>query len=72
MAKIVTLFEAISETVVDGGVIALEGFTHLIPFAAGHEIIRQNKCDLKLIRMTPDIIYDQMIGKLFDFICCFY
>ncbi len=62
MAKIVTLFEAISETVVDGGVIALEGFTHLIPFAAGHEIIRQNKCDLKLIRMTPDIIYDQMIG----------
>lgn len=62
MAKIVDLDEAISETVVDGGVIALEGFTHLIPFAAGHEIIRQKKCNLKLIRMTPDLIYDQMIG----------
>ena len=62
MAKITNLYEAISETVLDGGVLALEGFTHLIPFAAGHEIIRQKKCNLKLIRMTPDIIYDQMIG----------
>jgi len=62
VAKIVNLYEAISETVVDGSTVALEGFTHLIPFAAGHEIIRQNKCDLNLIRMTPDIIYDQMIG----------
>ena len=42
--------------------IALEGFTHLIPFAAGHEIIRQRRRDLHLIRMTPDLIYDQMIG----------
>lgn len=46
----------------DGQSVALEGFTHLIPFAAGHEIIRQKKRDLHLIRMTPDIIYDQLIG----------
>src|ERR1700690_4051676 len=46
----------------DGDVVALEGFTHLIPFAAGHEIIRQGRRDLTLIRMTPDLIYDQMIG----------
>jgi glutaconate CoA-transferase subunit A len=46
----------------DGQTVALEGFTHLIPFAAGHEIIRQRKRDLHLVRMTPDIIYDQMIG----------
>jgi glutaconate CoA-transferase subunit A len=42
--------------------VALEGFTHLIPFAAGHEIIRQERRDLTLVRMTPDLIYDQMIG----------
>src|SRR4249919_2494160 len=52
----------IEQHVRDGQSVALEGFTHLIPFAAGHEIIRQNKRDLHLIRMTPDIIYDQMIG----------
>ena len=46
----------------DGDVLALEGFTHLIPFAAGHEIIRQKRRNLTLIRMTPDLIYDQMIG----------
>ena len=46
----------------DGASVALEGFTHLIPFAAGHEIIRQQRRDLHLIRMTPDLIYDQMIG----------
>ena len=46
----------------DGSTLAMEGFTHLIPFAAGHEIIRQRRRDLTLIRMTPDIIYDQMIG----------
>ncbi len=57
-----TLPEAIESYVVDGASIALEGFTHLIPFAAGHEIIRQRKRDLHLIRMTPDLIYDQMIG----------
>ena len=46
----------------DGDVVALEGFTHLIPFAAGHEIIRQNRRNLTLVRMTPDLIYDQLIG----------
>jgi glutaconate CoA-transferase subunit A len=46
----------------DGDIVALEGFTHLIPFAAGHEIIRQGRRDLTLVRMTPDIIYDQLIG----------
>jgi glutaconate CoA-transferase subunit A len=56
------LAEAIAAHVHDGASIALEGFTHLIPFAAGHEIIRQQRKDLHLIRMTPDLIYDQMIG----------
>jgi glutaconate CoA-transferase, subunit A len=46
----------------DGDVVALEGFTHLIPFAAGHEIIRQGRRNLTLVRMTPDLIYDQLIG----------
>ena len=62
MAEIVTLAEAIAELVRDGDSVALEGFTHLIPFAAGHEIIRQARCRLTLVRMTPDLIYDQMIG----------
>jgi glutaconate CoA-transferase, subunit A len=53
---------AIAEVVRDGDTIAIEGFTHLICFAAGHEIIRQNKRDLTLCRLTPDVIYDQMIG----------
>jgi len=56
------LADAIERFVPDGASIALEGFTHLIPFAAGHEIIRQRRRDLHLIRMTPDLIYDQMIG----------
>ena len=56
------LADAIERFVHDGASVALEGFTHLIPFAAGHEIIRQRKRDLHLIRMTPDLIYDQMIG----------
>src|SRR5690606_13584557 len=62
MAKIITLKEAIETYVSDGSVVSMEGFTHLIPFAAGHEIIRQRKRNLTLIRMTPDLIYDQMIG----------
>ena len=62
MAAILSLSEAISRHVRSGDTIALEGFTHLIPFAAGHEIIRQRLTDLALIRMTPDLIYDQMIG----------
>src|SRR6476619_684192 len=52
----------VEQHVSDGQSVALEGFTHLIPFAAGHEIIRQKKRALHLIRMTPDIVYDQMIG----------
>src|SRR4249919_3921120 len=62
MAEIVTLGDAIRANVRDGDTVALEGFTHLIPFAAGHEIIRQRRRDLTLVRMTPDLIYDQMIG----------
>jgi glutaconate CoA-transferase, subunit A len=57
-----SLADAIAEHVHDGDTVALEGFTHLIPFAAGHEIIRQGRRDLTLVRMTPDVIYDQMIG----------
>lgn len=59
---LMTLHEAIGRHVKDGQTIALEGFTHLIPFAAGHEIIRQGRRDLHLVRMTPDLVYDQMIG----------
>jgi glutaconate CoA-transferase, subunit A len=62
VAKIVPLAQAVSELVHDGDTVALEGFTHLIPFAAGHEIIRQGRRGLTLVRMTPDLIYDQMIG----------
>ena len=62
MGEFLSLPEAISRFVTPGASIALEGFTHLIPFAAGHEVIRQQKTDLTLIRMTPDLLYDQMIG----------
>ena len=62
MAEITTLRQAIADLVHDGDTIAMEGFTHLIPFAAGHEVIRQRKQNLTLIRMTPDLIYDQLIG----------
>jgi glutaconate CoA-transferase subunit A len=62
MPEFLSLDDAIAAYVNDGSSMALEGFTHLIPFAAGHEIIRQQKTDLTLIRMTPDLIYDQMIG----------
>ena len=54
--------DAIADAVRDGDIVALEGFTHLIPFAAGHEIIRQRRRNLTLVRMTPDVIYDQLIG----------
>lgn len=56
------LSEAIAELVHDGDIVAMEGFTHLIPFSAAHEIIRQKIRNLTLVRMTPDLIYDQMIG----------
>jgi glutaconate CoA-transferase subunit A len=62
LAQVLPLKDAIREGVRDGDVVALEGFTHLIPFAAGHEIIRQQRRNLTLIRMTPDLIYDQLIG----------
>src|SRR5919107_5246683 len=62
MAEVVELREAVAGLVGDGDSVALEGFTHLIPSAAAHEIIRQERKDLTLIRMTPDLIYDQMIG----------
>ena len=62
MPQILSLSDAVAAHVADGHSVALEGFTHLIPFAAAHEIIRQGRRDLTLIRMTPDVIYDQMIG----------
>ncbi len=62
MAEIVSLRDAIRDLVRDGDTIALEGFTHLIPHAAGHEVIRQGRRDLTLVRMTPDVVYDQLIG----------
>ena len=62
MAKFQSLKEAVAENLRDGDTVAFEGFTHLIPHAAAHEAIRQGFKDLTLIRMTPDIIYDQMIG----------
>jgi glutaconate CoA-transferase subunit A len=62
MAELTTLAEAVRALVRDGDTVALEGFTHLIPHAAGHEVIRQGRRDLALIRMTPDVIYDQLIG----------
>ncbi len=62
MAAFLPLDEAVATHVRDGDTVVLEGFTHLIPFAAGHEIIRQGRRELTLIRMTPDIIYDQLIG----------
>ena len=62
MADIISLHDAVKQFVSDGDTVALEGFTHLIPTAAGHEIIRQGKKDLTLERMTPDLVYDQLIG----------
>ena len=62
MSKLIPLSEAISKYVSDGDIVYAAGFTHLIPFAAGHEIIRQDKKDLTLARATPDLIYDQMVA----------
>ena len=62
MAEILPLADAVSSLVSDGDTVALEGFTHLIPHAAGHELIRQERRDLTLVRMTPDVVYDQLIG----------
>lgn len=60
--KVIPLEEAVSRHLDAGATVALEGFTHLIPFAAAHEIIRHRLTDLTLVRMTPDLIYDQLIG----------
>jgi glutaconate CoA-transferase subunit A len=62
MPEFCSMREAVAEYVADGDTLSLEGFTHLIPFAAGHEIVRQGRRDLTLVRMTPDLIYDQLIG----------
>ena len=60
--KLMTMKEAVAKHVKNGGTLVIEGFTHLICFAAGHEIIRQRKKDLVACRLTPDLIYDQMIA----------
>ncbi len=62
MSKVVSMAEAIAWAVSDGDCVAVEGFTHLISFAAGHEIIRQGRRNLTLCRMTPDVVYDQLVG----------
>ena len=62
MSEFLTLHDAVARLIRSGDTVAFEGFTHLIPFAAGHEVIRQRLTDLTLIRMTPDLLYDQMIG----------
>jgi glutaconate CoA-transferase, subunit A len=62
VADIVSLGDAVDGLVRDGDVVAVEGFTHLIPHAAGHEIVRRGRSDLTLVRMTPDVVYDQLIG----------
>lgn len=62
MTEIATLADAVGGLVHDGDEVALEGFTHLIPHAAGHELIRQGRRGLTLVRMTPDVVYDQLIG----------
>jgi glutaconate CoA-transferase subunit A len=60
--RIQPLPEAVAALVRDGSFVALEGFTHLIPFAAGHELLRQGVTDLTVVRLTPDVLFDQMIG----------
>ncbi len=62
MSKLARMQEAMSRLVHDGDTVVMEGFTHLIPFAAGHELIRQRRKDLTLVRLTPDLIFDQMIA----------
>jgi glutaconate CoA-transferase subunit A len=61
-SKVATMRDAVADLVRDGDTVAIEGFTHLISFAAGHEIVRQRKRDLTLARLTPDVIYDQMVA----------
>src|SRR5436190_19939955 len=61
-SKVASMHDAIATLVRDGDSVAIEGFTHLIGFAAGHEIIRQGRRDLTLARLTPDLVYDQMVA----------
>jgi glutaconate CoA-transferase subunit A len=61
-SKVASMRDAVAELVRDGDTLAIEGFTHLISFAAGHEVIRQRRRDLTLCRLTPDVVYDQMVG----------
>jgi len=61
-SKVVSLREAVAANVHDGDTLAIEGFTHLISFAAAHEVIRQGRRDLTLVRLTPDLVYDQMVA----------
>ena len=62
MSRVLPLAQAVESVIADGDIVAMEGFTHLIPYAAGHEVIRQGRKRLTLIRMTPDLLYDQLIG----------
>src|SRR5205807_5241009 len=62
MSRFLPLAAAVESTIRDGDTVAMEGFTHLIPFATGHEVIRQRRRNLTLVRMTPDLIYDQLIA----------
>src|SRR6202163_773692 len=62
MSRFLSLAEAVESVVRDGDAVAMEGFTHLIPHAAGHEVIRQRRKRLTLIRITPDLIYDELVG----------
>ena len=62
ISKVVSMKDAVAAHVKDGDTVVIEGFTHLICFAAGHEIIRQRRKDLTIARLTPDLIYDQMIA----------
>ncbi|HEX5741468.1 MAG TPA: CoA-transferase [Pilimelia sp.] len=62
MSKLASMREAVADHIADGATVAIEGFTHLISFAAAHEIIRQGRRDLTLCRLTPDVVYDQMVG----------
>src|SRR5262249_48342115 len=63
MSQFMSLSAAVETNIHDGDTVAMEGFTHLIPHAAGHEVVRQRRKRLTLIRMTPDLIYDQLIGR---------
>ena len=62
MAEFMSLKDAVATHLSDGMMAAFEGFTHLMPYAAAHEVIRQQRHDLVVVRMTPDVIYDQLIG----------